>query len=161
MVLSTELALNVVIPTVNLAIMVFVPIVLPIITQVAVSVLSAQMATIQLKVLAHALLFLQEVLNVLMKPQVLLAKLITPCHQASALLALMVPFQLLTQPHAHLVVMMIVKFVVKLEPLESVLFVTKLSIFLQESAHLVVTQIVPLALALELESVPLVLPVTT
>ena len=77
MVSSTELALSVVIPTVNLVIMAFVPTALPTTIPVEVSVLSAQMATIQLKVLANALLVLPEVLNVLMLPQVPLAMPIT------------------------------------------------------------------------------------
>ena len=57
--------------------------------------------------------------------------------------------------------MMIVKLVVKLEPLESVPSVSQVSISPQESAHLVVTSIVPLALAPELENVTLVTLVTT
>jgi hypothetical protein len=74
----------------------------------------------------------------------------------------MVKFQLLTQPHANLVVILIVKLVVKLQLKENVPSVRKLTIFsLQESAHLVVTQIVTLALALAPENVTPVVPVST
>jgi hypothetical protein len=58
MVSSMELVLHALMPTVSLAIMAFVPIVLLTITQAVVRVLHAQMATIQVLAQVHAQLAL-------------------------------------------------------------------------------------------------------
>lgn len=74
MVLSMELALNVVIPTAKLVITTSVPTVLPTITQVAVHVLHAQLATTHQLALVHAQFAPQDVLNALMLTHVPLAQ---------------------------------------------------------------------------------------
>lgn len=156
MVLSMELAQPVV-PTVILVIMASVPpVLLPIITQVAVHALHAQLATTHQPVIVHAQFALQDVLNALMLAHVPLAQPITICHQTHAMPAVMAKSQLLAQLHARLAVIPTVKLVVLPQPPENVPPVMRLTISLQAVASLALIPTVMLALDLEPACVTLV-----
>jgi len=123
----------------------------------------ARLELIQLKAITNAHLVVMDVLLAVELLLVALAQPITICQEAHASLVVMVNMPLLNQAQmcAQLVVMKTVKLVVKPQPLENVLFVTRLSISHPELASLVVMKTVTLALDLELANVLPALPIIT